>query len=145
MFDIILNEQTPKVEDEVVLNDENVTKLKYFFNYSTNLHSAAGLAANQTSLNGERFQIRAFMMRLGKLPILCVNPKIEKTFGWKLKKDEGCLTWPGRRISADRHMSISVSYFDINGKQYNKMLRGLPSQIFQHELNHIDGVEEKVI
>ena len=70
MFEVILNEQTPEVNELVILNEQSIIKLSQFFNYASGLFNAAGLAANQTSLDGKRFNYRAFMMRSSFLSII---------------------------------------------------------------------------
>ena len=33
-----------------------------------------------------------------------------------------------------------MSYFDETGKEHNKKLTGFIARIFQHELDHLDGI-----
>ena len=64
--------------------------------------------------------------------------------GFKLRREEGCLTWPGKKVIANRFTAIKVEYYDLDGKKYEKTFNNLYAQIFQHEINHINGVKEEV-
>lgn len=57
---------------------------------------------------------------------------------------EGCLssgiddnTLYGKAL---RYKAINATWTDIDGKLHNKVLHGLPSQVFQHEADHLDGI-----
>jgi len=73
-------------------------------------------------------------------PTAMINPKIlahstEVVKGW-----EGCLSIPGIRGSVPRYQSIEVEYSDRNGKQQKQELTDFVARIFQHELDHLDGI-----
>ncbi|OKH25807.1 peptide deformylase [Chroogloeocystis siderophila] len=73
-------------------------------------------------------------------PTAMINPKIlahstEVVKGW-----EGCLSIPGIRGSVPRYQSIEVEYSDRNGKKQKQELTDFVARIFQHELDHLDGI-----
>ena len=41
---------------------------------------------------------------------------------------------------AERYNKIKVRYYDINGKKKKKTLKGFLSRLFQHELDHLNGI-----
>lgn len=53
---------------------------------------------------------------------------------------EGCLSIPTIWGQVKRHISIKVSYQDEKGNQITKTLKGIPAWIFQHEVDHLDGI-----
>lgn len=65
--------------------------------------------------------------------ILSASPKEE--YGW-----EGCMSVPGIRAKVLRPATIKVEYTDRKGVRVRKTLSGLVARIFQHELDHMDGV-----
>jgi peptide deformylase len=59
---------------------------------------------------------------------------------------ETCLAWEGC-ISNDEHIAlverpktIKVRFQTYNGKETDQVCKGLMSRIFQHEIDHFDGV-----
>ena len=73
-------------------------------------------------------------------PTAMINPKIlahstETAKGW-----EGCLSIPGIRGLVPRYQIIEVEYSDRNGKQQKQELTDFVARIFQHELDHLDGI-----
>lgn len=101
-----------------------------------------GLASTQVGLS-ESF----FVAKNGQKFMIVINPKIIS--GSKKTKAyfEGCLSIPGTWGEVKRHLSIKVSYQDETGKTITKILRGLLAHIFQHEIDHLNGIlfSEKVL
>ncbi len=69
-----------------------------------------------------------------------VNPEIV----WKSREMidgiEGCLSIPGYLGEVTRHESIRVRGQDRYGKKIRLRLKGWTARIFQHEIDHLDGV-----
>ena len=102
-------------------------------------HEGIGLAANQIGMD-----IRAFaMMRDIEYndTIVCFNPCILKSYTEKVEMEEGCLSFPDEFINVHRPDKITVKYEDEDGKEHKITLQGLPSRIFQHELDHLEGID----
>ena len=53
---------------------------------------------------------------------------------------EGCLSVPGLRGFVERPSKIEVSYLDERGKPQRLVAEGFLATVFQHELDHLDGV-----
>ena len=70
-----------------------------------------------------------------------INPQIDQTYKKSIQEEEeGCLSIPEIRLIAERYDKIKVRYYDINGKKIKKTLKGFLSRLFQHELDHLNGV-----
>ena len=70
-----------------------------------------------------------------------INPQIDNTNNKSIKIDEeGCLSVPGLMVARERFDKIKVRYYDINGKKNKKTLSGFLSKLFQHELDHLNGI-----
>ena len=155
-FNIIPNEQTPKVgELDLQLTsevegyiEEHRAELEAFLEFAKTQTTAVGLAANQCSLNGKRFMVCAFALRniLNHTWSLVIDPFIYKYVGIKEIKAEGCLTWKGQKILAERSRAVVVDYFDIDSNRHQDELnKGFMGQIWQHEVNHLNGVPEQIV
>jgi len=73
-------------------------------------------------------------------PTPMLNPRIiahsvESEKGW-----EGCLSVPGIRGLVPRYTTIQVEYTGRDGKLYQQTLTDFVARIFQHELDHLDGI-----
>lgn len=53
---------------------------------------------------------------------------------------EGCLSIPGYLGEVERSEKIRVRALDRNGKKVKLRLSGWTARIFQHEIDHLDGV-----
>ena len=53
---------------------------------------------------------------------------------------ESCLSVPNRTVLVQRSQRVLVSYTDEQGGVVERELSGLPAVVFQHELDHLDGV-----
>ena len=164
-FKVIPDQQTPTVEllsrSVKSLIEDNHTQFKAFLEFAKTQSTAVGLAANQVSLDGERFMHRVFALKNLKKASdgswttdntwrLIIDPVITERYGIKIEKSEGCLTWINRKIISERHRFVKVSYytvdddFEIITKVDNEEHEDFEAQIWQHEINHLNGVEERV-
>ena len=69
-----------------------------------------------------------------------VNPKILKYSREQEAEYEGCLSFTGLRAEAHRSKRIQVSYTDEHGKKYTEWVEGFLARVFQHEIDHLNGV-----
>ncbi len=70
-----------------------------------------------------------------------INPKIYKTKTDSTQEDtEGCLSVPNLTVEMLRFDKIKVRYRSIDGGVIKKPLKGFISKLFQHELDHLNGI-----
>ena len=69
-----------------------------------------------------------------------VNPEIVE-YGQPMESGgEGCLSVPDRRGSVVRSQSIKLRYRDADFRLHEEQVEGFTAVIFQHEIDHLDGV-----
>ena len=68
------------------------------------------------------------------------NPEIIWTSRKKVKGIEGCLSIPGYVGEVERHEAIRVRAQDRYGKKIKLRLKDWTARIFQHEIDHLNGV-----
>jgi peptide deformylase len=73
-------------------------------------------------------------------PTAMINPQIvdrseDMVAGW-----EGCLSVPGKRGLVLRDRAIEVEYLTKHGELVHQELTDFVARIFQHELDHLDGI-----
>ena len=69
-----------------------------------------------------------------------VNPKIISKSWRKMDSEEGCLSVPDVWGMVRRHRSVAVRAFDRFGALIHVQAEGLTSCVFQHEIDHLDGI-----
>jgi peptide deformylase len=73
-------------------------------------------------------------------PTVMLNPKILSHSSEQVKDWEGCLSVPGVRGLVPRYQAIAVEYIDRHGELHHQDLTDFVARIFQHELDHLDGI-----
>ena len=94
-----------------------------------------GLAANQIGV-----PVRAFAM-YSDPPIVAFNPKVTYAGDELAIMEEGCLSYPGVYIKIKRPRFIRVRFQDPYGNIVVKKFDGMAARVFQHELDHLNGIE----
>ena len=94
-----------------------------------------GLAANQIG----RLK-RIFVAAHEDEEYAIVNPVIEERSETTEKDIEGCLSIPETRVEVERATAVTVSGQDSSGEPVRVEAEGLLARIFQHEIDHLDGV-----
>ena len=69
-----------------------------------------------------------------------VNPEITRASNEKVMGVEGCLSIPGFVGDVERSTSIVVKGQNKNGQNVKYKLDGWVARIFQHEIDHLEGV-----
>lgn len=69
-----------------------------------------------------------------------INPEIVKRSKEKKWMEEGCLSVRPLYGEVERHSKCRVRAFDERGEVFELGGSGLMAQIFQHEIDHLDGI-----
>ena len=73
-------------------------------------------------------------------PTAMINPRILNRSAEITKDWEGCLSVPDVRGLVPRHQTIEVEYTTKEGEIKQEVLTDFIARIFQHELDHLDGI-----
>ncbi len=73
------------------------------------------------------------------LKLVLINPELVSSEG-KIKYKEGCLSFPGLTVEVERAMKVKVRGLSEEGEEVELELEGFPAIVFQHELDHLDGI-----
>lgn len=131
------NEILRQVSKTIENNDkeaiETLLNMKKYVQNEENY--AMGLALPQVGVSK-----RGFVAELqGKVEVV-INPKILMKNGTSYDT-EGCLSVEEQNDGiVPRSKEIMVIYKDHNMKVKKKVLKGLSARVFQHELDHLDGI-----
>jgi peptide deformylase len=69
-----------------------------------------------------------------------INPEIVKASEEKVNGIEGCLSIPGLIGEVERHEALQVKALNRYGKPVKLKVDGWLARIFQHEIDHLNGV-----
>ncbi len=129
---------TPTQEVDVV--DREIEKLVKDMFETMYDAEGVGLAANQIGV-----PIKVMVMDTTPkedapdLKLVLINPTIVHTEG-KIKYKEGCLSFPGLSVEVERAKRIKVKALNEHGEPVELELEGFPAIVFQHELDHLQGI-----
>ena len=102
-------------------------------------YEGVGLAANQIGI-WERAFCMIIDIETGET-ITCFNPKIIKKYDESSWFEEGCLSYPDEIINVKRPNRIVVKYEDEDEKVHKLKLDGFSARVFQHEYDHLEGID----
>lgn len=69
-----------------------------------------------------------------------INPEIVKREGKLIEDFEGCLSVPDIYGKVARHDKVKVKAINENGKEFRVTAEGFLARIFQHEIDHTNGI-----
>ncbi len=118
--------------------DKKIKKLAIDMVQTMKKGQGIGLAAPQV---GVLKRVIVVQTDLGGQRILAlVNPKIIKKGFETEVSEEGCLSFPGIFLEIKRAKEVEVEGLDIKGKKIKLKAKGLLARVFQHEIDHLDGI-----
>jgi peptide deformylase len=102
------------------------------------LYEASGLAVAAPQV-GVLKRLFVYDMQDDEGPRVLVNPVIRESSGeWLF--EEGCLSVPGLAWEIVRPKQVEVSGIDLDGNEVTFEADDLLARMFQHEIDHLDGV-----
>lgn len=142
--DPILRKKTKEVQSQFLKTQGFKNMVLQMF-YTMEQTDGVGLAAPQIgkSLRLAVIQVNPtkFRKNLERLPkTVIINPRIL----WHSKEEaedwEGCLSFPDARGKVFRYKEIKVRYTNENGQEIVRDLIGFSARVFQHEIDHLNGI-----
>jgi peptide deformylase len=71
---------------------------------------------------------------------IMANPEITRISNDTLVGTEGCLSIPGVQGDVERALTVTVKGLNRHGKPMTVKAKGWLARIFQHEIDHLDGI-----
>jgi peptide deformylase len=102
-----------------------------------------GLAANQVGIPNRLVVVEYGNEEDDTAPkklFVVANPEIYEASADKILGIEACLSVPGLAGDVDRHLSLIVKGMNRQGKPVKIKATGWLARIFQHEIDHLNGV-----
>ncbi len=98
-----------------------------------------GIAAPQVGLRRQIILVQRFDKTNEPYEIY-INPIIRSYSEEQKSGEEACLSIPNYSAEVFRPINIILEYLDINGKKHIEEVSGFTSVIFQHEIDHLNGI-----
>lgn len=124
--------------EPVLKVDKKIKKLIVDIAQTMEKNQGVGLAAPQVGVLKRVIVVRTDLKSQRILGL--VNPKIVKKGREKKIDEEGCLSFPGVFLKIERAKKAEVEGLDINGKKIKIRAEGVLARVFQHEIDHLDGI-----
>jgi peptide deformylase len=111
---------------------DTLNKMKQYVENPEN--KALGLAMPQIGISK-----RGFVAWIKGEARIIINPRILSPKG-TVRGTEACLSLPNQKGAVARYKRLKAVFTDETGKRRALDLKGLDAVVFQHELDHLDGI-----
>lgn len=132
-----------KSEDVTPDSDDAILQIlikRMFATVNDSLTQGVGLAAPQVGILKNIIWVQRYD-KPGYPFEVFLNPKIKQYTKKKLNWVEGCLSIPGRRdTTTTRSYAILLDYLRPDKSHQIEMVEGFTAIIFQHEIDHLNGI-----
>jgi peptide deformylase len=140
LFDIVTHPAASLRERSVEVDPREITTPEFQAYLDALTHTmlvkdGVGIASPQVGRN-----IRAIAVQLNNVTECYINPEILKSSEAMIEGEEGCLSVPGVYGMVDRHKRITVRALNRHGRTVELDLRQFPAVVFQHEIDHLNGI-----
>ncbi|MEO8785130.1 MAG: peptide deformylase [Candidatus Saccharimonadales bacterium] len=101
-----------------------------------------GLSAPQVGISKRVIVVDTASTGMGETPVLkaYVNPAIVSMSEQTEAGREGCFSTGNVCGNVDRSSEVTIEAYDRQGNQVTETWTGFTARIFQHEIDHLDGV-----
>jgi peptide deformylase len=73
-------------------------------------------------------------------PYALRNPEYEYVSEAKFRMWDDCFSFPDLLVLVERHVAVTVRYYDENGIEQRIAATGPLSELLQHEIDHLNGI-----
>ena len=139
--DSLLLRRVSKPMDEKMVGSEELSTLcrRMLATVKDPANEGVGIAAPQVGLLRRMVAVQRFD-KAGEPFEFFLNPEIIAMLGEKRLGGEGCLSVPNRYGQVMRSQHIVLRYRDVDFVEHTDTIEGFTAVIFQHEVDHLDGV-----
>ena len=141
MIKTLISSEDSLLHNKIKKCSYNLDRSKLSYTLTENMfhHRGVGLSANQIDIK-ERVFVMMYDMDTQET-ITCFNPKIIKESKEIVTMEEGCLSYPELFLDVSRPNSVVVKYENEYKKRIKKKLKGFIARVFQHEYDHMEGID----
>lgn len=141
LLKILTDDELPKVKSrDVIFGVDVIEQLAKNMFYTMKMSKGIGLAAPQIGILLRVITVDTTSVG-GKFMGIMINPTINPTIdSKKCEFDEGCLSFPNRKVRTKREERIQVRFQDFQGNFKLREFSGIDAICIQHEVDHLEGI-----
>lgn len=124
--------------EEVKEITSEIKKLVFDMGEAMKKNNGIGLAAPQIGVSKRVIVVQPDIENPRILAL--INPKVIKKSKEKDFLEEGCLSFPKIFLNISRPKEVEIEALNIKGDKVNFTAEGILSHVFQHEIDHLDGI-----
>ncbi len=154
----VLQKKSDEVPQQDITSDEIKSLIKDMFDVLDEKEYGVALAAPQIGVSKQIFIVANKVMEnrnkdkegiqpdgisnegKNRFKLVYINPKMIKTSKKTNELEEASLSVDGYYGTVKRIDKVTIEAYDENGVKFTKGTSGLLSQIFQHEIDHLNGI-----
>ena len=141
----VLRERARELSKDEVLSEKIQNLIKDIRETLRNKKHGIGLAAPQI---GENIRLTVIGIKstptrpeVKEISLVAINPEIVKVYGYRKPMWESCISMDAALYAqVPRYKKIRVKYMDEKAELHKKDIEGLLAHVFQHEIDHLNGV-----
>ncbi len=114
---------------------ELIRQMKEAITSESNEIRGVGLAAPQVGISQ-----RVIVVLINKRLKGFINPTITKESRERVKKVEGCFSFPGLWLKIKRPKWVEIKAIDEGGQEIAFRVEGFSAGVLQHEIDHLNGM-----
>lgn len=143
--DPVLRARAADVDPQEILSSKIQTLIKNMLHTLATEKLGAALAAPQVGASVRIFVVAPEILQKrsdGKEAnaLVCINPEITNRSKVAESLHEGCLSLRGWWGYVPRSEKVTMRAYDEHGKEFERGASGLLAQVFQHEIDHLNGI-----
>ncbi len=141
LADSLLLRKTAEPLTEEMLDTEEFQKLveRMLITVNDSLDQGVGIAAPQVGISRQMLMVQRFD-KPGEPFETYINPEILSRSDSMVTGMEGCLSVPDIYGAVERSSSIEIRYRTPEFKDTTEIVNGFTAVIFQHEVDHLNGI-----
>ena len=136
---VFLRKQSKKVNLDKNKNEAIYFSKRLLKTVQDPKNMGVGIAAPQVGVQRQIILVQRFDKANEPFEIY-INPIIKSCSDEQKLGKEGCLSIPNYTAEVFRPIKIVVEYVDLDGKKHIEEISGFTSVIFQHEIDHLNGI-----
>ena len=129
-----LRKKSQTVDPQEITSDEIQGLIRDLIE-TMKVENGVGIAAPQIGVHK-----RVIIVESGNGPQAFINPEITSKSFRKIESEEGCLSVPGIYGIVKRSKSCKLKAFNRDGEPVTVSAENFPATVFQHEIDHLDGI-----
>src|SRR3989338_257783 len=129
-----LRERSVELSDREFVSQKIKTLIKAL-KETMKIENGVGIAAPQVGILK-----RLIIIETETGPMAFMNPQIVRRSIRKINSKEGCLSVPGIYGIVRRHKAVTVEAVNEEGQEVTIRAQNFPATVFQHEIDHHDGI-----